>query len=242
MINGWQKNDINEAFVIPSNNSALCSQPLTTQRVLNSLPGAKAILSQAWALYKQRLGTFLGVMIIPTLVLIVIVPLFVGSELLESKFLYSKFSAGASGFSVVAAKVSFLIIFISQLWGETALLYAIKDSQEGIGVVEAYRRGWHKIFSYLWLSFLAGFIIIGGFLLFVIPGIIFAVWFGVAAFVLIAEDLKGMNALLNSREYVRGKWGDVFWRLIFISVLSFIIGIIPIFIFSFSENSFWRTN
>ena len=55
------------------------------------------------------------------------------------------------------------------------------------------------------------------------PGIIFAVWFSWAVFVLIAEDLKGMNALLKSKEYVKGKWGSVFWRLLFIYGISFIL-------------------
>jgi competence protein ComGC len=44
-----------------------------------------------------------------------------------------------------------------------------------------------------------------------------------AIFILIAEDLTGMNALLKSREYVKGKWGGVFWRLFFMGVLSLII-------------------
>jgi len=112
------------------------------------------------------------------------------------------------------------------LWGQTALLYAIKDSGEGIGIVESYRRGWHKILSFWWVSFLAGLIIMGGIFLLVVPGIIFMVWFSLAVFVLIAEDLKGMSALIKSKKYVKGRWGGVFWRLLFIGVLTFVITLV----------------
>lgn len=54
-------------------------------------------------------------------------------------FFSSGFTAGKIGLLIVLAIVFFLIVSISQALGRTALLYAIKDSQEGIGVIEAYR-------------------------------------------------------------------------------------------------------
>lgn len=236
--NGWQENDINEAFATLSNNPVPPPQSPPPQRTLTTLPGATAILGQAWSLYKQRLGTFLGVMIIPMLVLIGLLVVLAGGIFLGLTLLSSKFAAGGIGLLIILAIVFLLAIFISQAWGQTALLYAIKDSQEGIGVVEAYRRGWHKILSYWWVSLLVGFITMGGFLLLVVPGIIFAVWFSLAVFVLIAEDLKGMNALLKSKEYVKGKWGSILWRFFFIGALSLIISLIPVLIFSFLKIAF----
>lgn len=230
LANGWQEADINETFALISNPAHSPQSPITSQPTITALPGASAILGQAWSLYKQRLGTFLGIMIIPMLVLIGVLAVFVGGGLLGFTLLPAKFAAGGIGLGllIVLAIAFLLVVFISQIWGQTALLYAIKDSQERIGVMEAYRRGWHKILSYWWVSLLAGFIMMGGFLLLVVPGIIFAVWFSLAMFVLIAEDLKGMNALLKSREYVKGKWGSVLWRFFFIGALSFIISFISL--------------
>lgn len=82
------------------------------------------------------------------------------------------------------------------------------------------------------------FIALGGFLLLIIPGIIFAVWFSLAEFVLIAEDLRGMDALLKSREYVKGMWKNVFLRFLFLGVLSFIVATIASFIFGLPKISF----
>jgi len=236
--NGWQAQDVDEAFASiqnPANHSQSVPPPTQT---IPSLPSATAILGQAWAIYKQRLGTFLGVMIIPMLVMIAAFAIFAGGGFLGISLLSSKFAAGGIGLLILLAILFFVIIFISQAWGQTALLYAIKDNQERIGVVESYRRGWHKIISYWWVSLLAGFITLGGFLLLIVPGIIFAIWFSSAAFILIAEDLKGMNALLKSREYVKGKWGDVLWRLFFIGALSLIIYLVPALIFGLLKIPF----
>ncbi len=240
---GWKLEDINEAFGAISNNPVPSPQsPMSPQTTTTSLPGATAILGQAWSLYKQRFGTFLGVMIIPMLALIGLLAVLAGSEFLSLTLLSSEFTAGGIGLIIILAIVFLIAIFISQAWGQIALLYAIKDSQEGIGVVEAYRRGWHKIFSLWWVALLGGFIIMGGFLLLVVPGIIFAVWFSLAVFILIAEDLKGMDALLKSREYVKGKWGAIFWRVFFIGAfigtLSFIVSLVLALVFSLLKVPF----
>ncbi len=239
MSNGWQESDINEAFGTISNNPVPSPHsPVPPQPTINSLPGATAILGQAWSLYKQRLGTFLGVMIIPMLVLIGCVAVLMEGGFLGLTLLSSKFAAGEIGLLLVLAIVFFVAISILWAWGQTALLYAIKDSQEGIGVIEAYRRGWHKIFSYWWVTLLVLYITMGGFFLLVVPGIIFAIWFSLAIFILVAEDLKGMNALLKSREYVKGKWGSIFWRFFFIGALYLIILFVLSLIFSFLKIPF----
>jgi Tfp pilus assembly protein PilE len=236
--NGWQAQDIDEAFSFISNPTSQSSPVPPPAQTISSLPGATAIFGQAWAIYKQRLGTFLGVMAIPMLIMIVLLAIVAGGGLLGVSLLSSKFAAGGIGLLILLAILFLVIIFISQAWGQTALLYAIKDSQERIGVIESYRRGWHKIFSYWWVTLLAGFITMGGFLLLIVPGIIFAVWFSLAMFILIAEDLKGMNALLKSREYVKGKWGGIFWRFFFIGAISLIISLVPILIFSLLKIPF----
>jgi len=238
MTNGWQAQDIDEAFSFISNPASQSSSVPPPAQTISSLPGATAIFGQAWTIYKQRLGTFLGVMAIPMLIMVVLLAVLAGGGLLGISLLSSKFAAGGIGLLILLAILFFVIVFISQAWGQTALLFAIKDSQERIGVIESYRRGWHKLFSYWWVALLVGFITMGGFLLLIVPGIIFATWFSLAVFILIAEDLKGMNALLKSKEYVKGKWGGVFWRFFFIGAISLIISLVPVLIFSLLKIPF----
>ncbi len=80
--------------------------------------------------------------------------------------------------------------------------------------------------SFLWLNLLAIFIIIGSSFFFVIPGMIIGIWFSLANFVFLDENLRGMNALLKSREYVRGYFFKVFWYGLFLSILLSLISYI----------------
>jgi len=196
------------------------------------------LLGDAWSIYKQRLGAFLGVMIIPTLITVILGAVLTGNGFLSLSLLFSGQVVTGSGLLIFLAILFVIIIFIIQIWSQIALLYAIKDREENIGAREAYRRGWRKILSFLWVGLLAGLAVLGGFLLLIVPGIIFAVWFSLTSFVLIAEDIKGVKALRKSKEYVKGRWGGVFWRFLFIGALSIILSQILALVFAFLPSSF----
>ncbi|HEX5772811.1 MAG TPA: hypothetical protein VFY07_00700 [Geomobilimonas sp.] len=105
-------------------------------------------------------------------------------------------------------------------------LYGVADDQ--LGLRDALARGHGIVLPLMWVGCLTGFVIGGGFMLFVLPGIIFMVWFFFAQFILVDEDVHGMDALLKSREYVRGEWFNVALRLLPVWVASVLIGMIPL--------------
>ena len=234
LTNNWQAQDIEEAFSSISSGVTHSSSVLLNGAANHSFPGAIATFKQAFIIYKQRFGVFLVVMIIPAVASLAIV----GVMILGISLIPSILAAGGIGLLIFLAVISYLIILISQIWGMTALLYAIKDNQEKIGIIELYRKGWNKILSYWWISFLVVLINFIGFLLLVVPGIIFMVWFSLAPIILIAEDIKGRKALSRSKDYVRGQWGGVLWRLFFIWATYLIIYYIPTLIFSFLKIPF----
>ncbi|MBU0897938.1 hypothetical protein KKC67_01830 [Patescibacteria group bacterium] len=232
---GWQAQDIEEAFsfILNPDSQPLqvpLSAPLPIQTTA-SLLSASAILGQAWNVCKKRFGVFLGIMVIPTLIMFGFLILLGGAGIMGIPLIYSEFATGGIALFIFLVILLFLIICISQAWGYVSLLYAIKDSQEGIGIIESYRRGWQKVASYWWISFLVGFIVLGGFFLFFVPGIIFSIWFSFAVFILIDENLKGMDALLKSKEYAKGNWGRIFWRFFFISIFCWLIYLVLTLIF-----------
>lgn len=101
-------------------------------------------------------------------------------------------------------------------------------AEERLSAREALAAGRGFAAPLAWLGFLAGFIVFGGFMLLVIPGVIFMVWFFFAQFVLVQEDVHGMGALLKSKDYVKGEWFNVFLRLLLLWTASALIGAIPI--------------
>lgn len=115
---------------------------------------------------------------------------------------------------------AFLVItIIVQLVSALALLAAVR--QPGT-VKESYLQAKSLLLPYLLISILTGIIVMGGFMLLIIPGIIFAVWFSLAPFVLVDEGLRGMNALERSRALISGRWWGVLGRVV-VLILAAII-------------------
>lgn len=222
---GWSQDDISQAL-IETSSFAIASPPTTVSST--SLPGVIDLLKAAWQIYKERLWTFVGIEVVPVISQVLVVSLMA----MFTGFLTTR---GIIGTGIFSYSPILFIVFIPLLllnivlllWSHVALLYAIKDSQEGVGVIESYKRAKPKIFSYLWVTLLMFCIAAGAFILLIIPGIIVSLWIFCAVYIVVTEDEKGMNAILKSREYVRGYWGSVLWRFIGL-VLLIIIAAIPV--------------
>ncbi len=74
---------------------------------------------------------------------------------------------------------------------------------------------------------LAGLAVLGGFLLLVVPGLIFLVWFSQSAYVVVNEDLSGVAALKRSRQLVRNRFWDVAGTLCLLEAPG-VLSIIPV--------------
>ena len=222
---GWKEIDVEQAFASLNQNPI---QPTSQTSPLRrpSLVGVKKLLTDSVDLYKRNLRTFWGIMIVPTAAMIL-------ATSLLGIFKRELSSVGFLSFIVIA-----ILSFVIQAWGYVALLYGIKDSGQNIGIKESFKRGQGKILSYVWVIFLVLFITNGGFFLFLVPGIVFSVWFSFATFVLVSENLKGMTALLKSREYVKGRWLAIFGRLLPIFFLSVLFTFGPALILYFSGLPF----
>ena len=198
------------------NQEQFVSSQSSTQPMV--LPGVGDLLKRTWQVYTSRLKVFLGIMLLPFLLGIVIVAVSAGAIIL-----------GGDGLGILLLvlflPVVYLATIIVGLWSSVSLLFAIKEREAKIGIKESLKKGWHKIISYWWISVLSAVIIMGGFFLFVAPGIIFSVWFALAIYVLVSEDIKGMNALFRSKQLVAGKWWSVLWRFIVMAAVVIILSL-----------------
>lgn len=175
-----------------------------------SLPGVRDLLKRTWQVYKKRFWVFLGITIAPFLVVFSLTLIFWGVA-----FLFGNTGSIKSQLLILwLAITGFILALIINIWSGVSLLYAIKEREAGMGIKAAFQKARHKIIFYWWVSFLSSFIVVGAFLFFIIPGIILGVWFSLATYVLVSEDLKGMNAILRSKQLVSGNWWKVFWRYI----------------------------
>lgn len=106
------------------------------------------------------------------------------------------------------------------IWSQAAMLFAVKDD---ISAKEALAISWDKMGSFFWVGFLTWVIVFVGFIAFIIPGIIFSVWFIFAVFEFVCEDVKGLQALKNSKNLVKGNWWSIFVRFAIIMLISILI-------------------
>ncbi len=225
---GWQIGDIEEALNVVGS-TRLSDSSISPSSVQEgaltppTLPGVGDLLKRTFSVYKARLGTFVGIMIIP-----LIAGLLVFGISLFASILFIFISGLAV--SLLSIILRLAVMFLN-FWVQISLIFAIRDRKEKIGIIESFRRSWHKIISFAWVSFLASFIITGGSMLFIIPGIIFGIWFTFSTYVLISEDLKGMNALFRSKQLVAGYWWKVLWRFFVLGVIVFAIFIPVILVY-----------
>jgi hypothetical protein len=187
-----------------------------------SLRSFGELFSDTWDLFKARFLTLIGLYLLSVLFMVVVTGFFAGSGFL----LIPMVSAGK--YVVIAGLIIMCMIAgsVAMSWGLASLTFATVD--ETLGIREALGRGWEKVQGFICVSSLFGFIVGGGFLLFLVPGVIFLVWFLFSQLIVVAENERGMDALLKSREYVRDHWFSVFVRASVIWLVSMGLSFLPV--------------
>jgi len=75
--------------------------------------------------------------------------------------------------------------------------------------VESLKYGLSRLMPLIWTSILMMLAIMGGFILLIIPGILFALWFALSTHVVVIEGISGGAALGRSKQLVRPNMGTM---------------------------------
>ena len=217
----WQDQDIADTFQAAQGSGVPTAPGLPTPPV-TSLPGIGELIKTSWGIFTKHAASFITIIIIPQLAFLVlgIVTALLG---VSNSTPHAALNPAQSMVLGLIGIISVLSAIVLGPIAYVGLIYAIREKDQRLNLAEAYRRGLHKLGAYWWIAVLSGLIIMTGFLLLIIPGIIFATWFSFGLFIMIDEDIHGMNALLKSKEYVRGLWGKIFVRYLFVAILVVIV-------------------
>jgi hypothetical protein len=211
---GWQVGDVDAAFTTIASGAPM---PMATE-----LPKARQILKESWAIYKNRFKTLITIILMPTaayLLLILLAATVTGITVGVAKQTSANIHPWiVSGIILGVVAVICLIYFY--IWAAVAQLYAIKDQAENIDWKEAYKRSKPKIGAYFTTSLLAGLATVGGAILFIIPGIIFGLWFSQSCYVVVEEGLTNTTALKRSKYYTKGRIWQIFGKLFYVGVIT----------------------
>ncbi len=122
--------------------------------------------------------------------------------------------------------IALLVYIVASIIVTIALYYLADDKHPDKSVSGLLKLSLSKFIPILWISILVGLATIGGLILLIIPGIIFAIWFSLTTQAVLFEDKRGVQALKQSREYVRGRWWAVFGRIILLILVMILAAII----------------
>ncbi len=122
---------------------------------------------------------------------------------------------------VVLAVISAIMWF----WSYLALTHAIGQYlkiEQTDHWKEHYTASLRVFWPALYTSIFKGIIVALGTLLFLIPGIIFSIWYSFVLFGVVLNGEHGWSALKSSKNLTQGRWWGVVWRLL---VPTFVFGI-----------------
>jgi hypothetical protein len=181
-------------------------------------------LSSGWNLYKTNFSIMFQ---FATLVFII-----AAIQILAQLGLYSFASTSVVTYGL-GMIVLHIITGILSLWLSLGLMGSCYEAASGHTVSSiplALSRTRKYILPAILLSILTGIVIVSGFILLIIPGIIFSVWFAFAYYPMIIKGNGVMASFHASKALVKGKFWGVLGRFIGIGIvvygISFIFGIL----------------
>ena len=190
--------------------------------------GIGEILSTAFEIYKTNAASLLMI------VAIVVVPLtfisaFIGGVVFapdtETITVLGEsvetVSARTAGVAILVALVGAVIGVIINAVLQAAIMRgaALGSIGDPVDIDASYKWGFARFGSVLLISILVGLAVVGGFILLIIPGVIFLVMFSVSIPALVVENLRGTDAMSRSWNLVKG----FFWHALGVIVVAAII-------------------
>lgn len=193
------------------------------------LPGFINLAKETLQIYKAHWTVFFSLFLLIYASSILATLFVLGSialtELLKSS-IPTEISAALIGAAVTVAIILFLWIMA---WGHSAAIIALSHRSKKILTRAALRQSRPKIFAYFWTVLLGILVTAAGYIFFVIPGIILGTFVFAAGYVAVEGKEKGIDALVKSREYVRGYLLKVLLLLaIGMAVMLFVMSVIDL--------------
>lgn len=161
------------------------------------LMGVVALFKASWEVCKERWKPLLAILFMTVLAWIGAV--FIGTTLSVVVFPLAV---------LIIPAVFFAVVLIGSLYAVAQILAVSED----ITYREALQKARPYALSMFGLSLLVGLVVTGGLLLFIVPGIIFALWFSQATYVLVLEKTSVTRAMGRSRALVQGRMMPILVR------------------------------
>lgn len=175
-----------------------------------SLPGAVDLFKQAWAFALSR----------PDLIVLLTVPtLLINAAAVMLQMGWVPMSA----LTVIGLVLGFIAVLFVQFLLQLTLAHTALTTQQSAApsVSDSWNWATSNVWPWLWIAALSACVVLGGFLLFIIPGLIISFYIAFAMYSFIDEDTRGMSALQRSRALVTGNFWEILSRFVVFILIIF---------------------
>jgi hypothetical protein len=172
---------------------------VNTRSARLSLHSIGSLFSDSWKLYKERWQVLVEIVLLPTLVVVLgYVLLYLGSP-----------------FSILGG----LIVFIGYIIFVFSMLPLIFSLHHTAGVDASYKAtiGW--FWPFVWVTILEILAVMGGSIMLIIPGIWLAIALMLVTYVFVIEHRRGVDALRQSKDYIKGYWWAILGRVLLLGLI-----------------------
>jgi len=189
----------------------------------NELISISELFKKTWNIYRIGVWKFVKVQLagwLGVLPLVIVFGIFFGFSVLLKGYVGFKLVIILVGLLAVLA-LFFLVYFV--ILSQIASYLLIKDFSLEKKIVVLFKEAMPFVGRFFWTSFLAGIFLFLWFLLLIIPGIIYAIFYSFTSWVVIFEGFSGIAAIKRSKELVSGYWWAVLLRYLVIGAAYYII-------------------
>jgi hypothetical protein len=187
---------------------------------MDKLPGAGELLRRSWDAFEARWQLYVGIALVPAAIGLV------------GALAGMAFGMGGEGLVpgaialplIALALIFFVAILVLSVWAQVALTYAAL-TEGPLTVKGAFQGSLEKLRPYIWTALWVGLTTLAGFILLIVPGVIFATWYCLTSFVVVGEGLRSGKAMQQSKHYVSGYTAAVLGRLILFGLMVIAISI-----------------
>ncbi len=184
---------------------------------MNKSTKASEIFKQSLSIYQKRFWTFFLIVLIP---------------LLLNKLISSFAGFLPENMKLINRGLVSLVTTTITLWGSLSLYQTVQNKNTDL--LKIFSKSSKKLLPFLILNLFFDLAVFAGLILLIVPGILFMIWFSLAFWIFVDQDIHGNNALILSKKYMKGNIGYFFKKMTFI-ILLFILPLITIPII-FKEN------
>lgn len=184
-------------------------------------------IKEAWAIYTKKENFIFFVRIMAVLSLISFTIGVVNGFFFPADYLR------VGDFSNIPLFVGFILLsiisMVFRLWSQSTSYYSV--IKMGISEKEIFKIGFLKSGKYLLATLVLGLIVFFGFILLVIPAIIFGTWYSFSLLLVLDKNIGIGEALKKSKEMVKGRFWKILGRNVvfglFTIVVSIVVSIVP---------------